>query len=460
MKFLYFYRVPVPDPRADAIQIVNTCAGISRAGGDVILHVETNESRSVAECLEYYGAAASGSGSGGLDIVPLGRHWSWPFFNWKTSRALREVAGSRACLFVREVRPYVPWLMARAKEAGLRLIFEAHNVSAALVQEKQEKAAGGPPQGPRSFSMVSAEGKTALKLVGEAAHDDHTHAEPHRHELPGAVPEPPPPNLDPSAAPPPAPPQESKETIALRRKAAERAALEESIIRQADGLICTQRSTLDGLRHLLRPRVAATVLGNGTNLPPPRPEVPKDIDVLYCGSLKPWKGVDTLVAAMQTLYPFKLTIVGPMVKQDVDRLRQAALAVGAVERLAILPAVRPADVWDLYARAKVGAIPLPGVEYVEARDFTSPLKLFEMMAAGLPIVCSRLKSLQEYVKDGREALMVPADDPRALAEGLRKMLSDEALRSGLAAAARARASEHTWDERGRKILTFAEELSR
>ena len=38
MKLLYFYRVPVPEARADAIQIVNTCAGIVRAGGDVDLH--------------------------------------------------------------------------------------------------------------------------------------------------------------------------------------------------------------------------------------------------------------------------------------------------------------------------------------------------------------------------------------------------------------------------------------
>ena len=54
--------------------------------------------------------------------------------------------------------------------------------------------------------------------------------------------------------------------------------------------------------------------------------------------------------------------------------------------------------------------------------------------------------------------MVTADDPRPLAEGLRRALGDEALRAGLAAAARARAAEFTWDSRGRKIVTFAEQL--
>ncbi|HET9480384.1 MAG TPA: glycosyltransferase, partial [Candidatus Polarisedimenticolia bacterium] len=202
----------------------------------------------------------------------------------------------------------------------------------------------------------------------------------------------------------------------------------------------------------------ATLLGNGTRVPASLPDRAKEIDVLYCGSLKPWKGVDTVVAAMQTLFPWKLTIVGPGTAEDVRRLQQAALAVGVLERVRILPPVSPIDVWDLYARAKVGVIPLPGDGYVEARDFTSPLKLFEMMAAGLPVVASRLNSITEYVTDGREALLVPADDPRPLAAALRKALSDNALRASLSAAARVRAAEYSWENRGRKILAFAQEV--
>jgi len=459
MKFLYYYRVPLPDPRADAIQIVNTCAGIARAGGEVDLRVESMGAASSADCLAYYGVDSIGAGR--VDISAIGRHWSWPLFDWKTKpAALARLAGPRACLFVREVRPYVPGLIARAHAAGLRVIFEAHNISSSLVREKERKAAQNRAEAPaqaRTFSMVSPEGKTALRLVGEdPGHHDH-HDEHDDHDDPARQPERPP-NVDETPAPPPRPvdPTEAKR---LARKAQERAALEESILRGADGLICTQRATLDGLRDAMKPGVPATVLGNGTITPqPPQKDRHKDIDVLYCGSLKPWKGVDTLVAAMQTLFPHKLTVVGPGTKDDVARLQQAALAVGMVGRLTILPPVKPTEVWDLYARAKVGVIPLPDDGYVEARDFTSPLKLFEMMAAGLPIVCSRLKSLQEYVSDGREVLMVTADDPRPLAEGLRRVLGDEALRAGLAAAARARAAEFTWDSRGRKIVTFAEQL--
>ena len=124
----------------------------------------------------------------------------------------------------------------------------------------------------------------------------------------------------------------------------------------------------------------------------------------------------------------------------------------------MLAPVSPAGVWDLYARARVGAIPLPGQSYVEARDFTSPLKLFEMMAAGLPVVASRLPALESYVADGREALLVPADDPASLAVALRRVLQDDALHARLSEAGRASAAEFTWDARGRAIATFASRL--
>lgn len=432
MKFLHFYRVPLPDPRADAVQIVNTAAGLARAGADVALHVERLIGP-VKDCLAFYGVDPPAEG-GRIDLVPLGGHWSWPIFPWKTGGILKRAAGGRgggpAVLYVREVRPYVPGLMERARARGLKVIFEAHNVSALLVKEKEQKAAGPGPD--RVFSMAAPPGESLENA---------------------------PPNLDTTPAPPP-PPESAPtaEARALRKKAEQRAALEQRILKLAHGLVCTQKATLEGLHHLLPAGVPATVLGNGTQLPPAREGVAKDIDVLYCGSLKPWKGVDTLVAAMQTLHPHTLTIVGPGTKQDIQRLQQAALAVGALTRTKILPPVKPSEVWDLYARAKVGVIPLPDQGFVEARDFTSPLKLFEMMAAGLPIVASRLRSLQEYVADGREAVLVTADDPRPLAEALRKVLADEQLRTGLATAARARAAEFSWDQRGQKLVAFAQEV--
>jgi glycosyltransferase involved in cell wall biosynthesis len=397
MRFLYFYRVPLPDPRADAVQIVHTCAAMARAGAAVSLRVEKVEV-ALAGLLSYYGVEPLAANGGPMDVAAIGPRWSWPFLPLRTAGLLRSARGVPACLFVREVRPYVPPLMRRAKRAGLRVLFEAHNVSTQLVVEKRLRAAA-------------------------------------RHE--------------------------EREVRRLRRKTEARASLERAILGLADGLIATQQATLDGLASLLPPQTPTLVRGNGTKLPMhPAADRPRDIDILYCGSLKPWKGVDTLARALGLLAPHALTIVGPGAPGDAARLRALARDAGADGRLTILPPVPPSEVWNLYARARVGVIPLPGSAFVEARTFTSPLKLFEMMAAGLPVVASRLPALAAYVEDGRQALLVPPDDPSSLAASIRRVLEDDDLHRALGAAARARAADFTWDARGRALASFAEEIWR
>jgi glycosyltransferase involved in cell wall biosynthesis len=395
LRILYFYRVPLPDARADAIQIVNTCAGIARAGGEVRLHVETLGGGDAAACWRFYGLEPPpAEGAGGVALVPLGRHWSWPVLPFKVRGVLRKARRSRTCLFVREVRPYVPPLMARARRAGLTVLFEAHNVSSALAAEKRDRN----PRG------------------------------------------------------------------AWRERTLDRHALEAAVLRGADGLVCTQRATLERLEalgFLIAPGLPTIVLGNGTQLPP-RPAADRsdsrEIDVLYCGSLKSWKGVDGLVRAMAELPGRRLTIVGPESPPDAARLQEAARAAGVLDRVRLRPAVPPSEVWSLYASARVGVIPLPAQSSIEAREFTSPLKLFEMMAGGLPIVASRLPSILEYVEDGREAVLVPPDDPAALARGIRAVLEDEPLARRLVEAARRLAEEHSWNARGRRLFEFARSI--
>ncbi len=83
----------------------------------------------------------------------------------------------------------------------------------------------------------------------------------------------------------------------------------------------------------------------------------------------------------------------------------------------------------------------------------SPLKLFEYMAAGLPILAPDLPNLRE-VLDESCALFVPLTDAAALAEGMRRLRSDAALRSRLGAGAAERAPTYTWDTRAERLLRF------
>jgi glycosyltransferase involved in cell wall biosynthesis len=109
----------------------------------------------------------------------------------------------------------------------------------------------------------------------------------------------------------------------------------------------------------------------------------------------------------------------------------------------------------------VGAVPhesVPGLlsemdvavaPYPEIPDFYfSSLKVFEYMAAGLPILTSRIGQIQEILEDGRTALLLPPGDVGALADALARLRDHRGLRQALGEAARLEAkAKHTWEKR-------------
>jgi glycosyltransferase involved in cell wall biosynthesis len=66
-----------------------------------------------------------------------------------------------------------------------------------------------------------------------------------------------------------------------------------------------------------------------------------------------------------------------------------------------------------------------------------PVALMEAMAAGLPVVASRLSGIPELVTDGKSGLLTPPGDVAALAAAIRRLHDDPALRERLGRAARA-----------------------
>lgn len=71
-----------------------------------------------------------------------------------------------------------------------------------------------------------------------------------------------------------------------------------------------------------------------------------------------------------------------------------------------------------------------------------PVSVLEAMAAGLPVVATRVGGVPELVVDGETGFLVPPSDAAALAAALQRLLDDPELRARLGAAGRARAEEH------------------
>ena len=85
--------------------------------------------------------------------------------------------------------------------------------------------------------------------------------------------------------------------------------------------------------------------------------------------------------------------------------------------------------------------------------WTTPLKMFEYMAAGRPIVASDLPVIREVLEHGRNALLVPPDNLEAWETAVRTLITDASLRTGLAqAAVKDFHREYTREARARRVL--------
>ena len=105
-------------------------------------------------------------------------------------------------------------------------------------------------------------------------------------------------------------------------------------------------------------------------------------------------------------------------------------------------------------RRQAAVFVIPNLDSTTSRLFTSPLKLFEAMASGRPIVASDLPSIREVLTDGVNALLVPPGDVNILAVAISRLLGDAALRERLAARAFADVHAYSWDQRAATIQRF------
>ncbi len=237
----------------------------------------------------------------------------------------------------------------------------------------------------------------------------------------------------------------------LSAKISRLAAREAEVYREAAGLIVLthQEAALLAERFVTRGRIQ--VAPDGVDLAAPLPVAEDAGPIMYVGNFHPWKGVDILVQAMASVPGARLTLVGGRTKPRA-RMEALARAVGVADRIRFVGPVPPRDRWQYLARSSVCVLPLTRSAY--GTSFSSPLKMFEYMAAARPIVASDLPALREVLRDGENALLVPPEDPAALGAGIRRLLADRALAERLAGQAARDVRAYSWEARGKLIIEF------
>jgi glycosyltransferase involved in cell wall biosynthesis len=222
---------------------------------------------------------------------------------------------------------------------------------------------------------------------------------------------------------------------------------------RAAGYVTITRALADELTTRLGPRPRVFVIPDGApdalaqRTPDPLPAGSPVVG--YAGHLYPWKGVDTLVRAIARTKGMRALIVGGHPgESDRARVEQLARELGVDERVTITGHVPPADVARHLAAASILA--LPNASSAISARYTSPLKLFEYLALGRPIVASDLPAIREVLGPD-VAMLVPADDPSAWAGAFSALSADPARAASLAAAARRLAPDYTWSMRASRI---------
>jgi glycosyltransferase involved in cell wall biosynthesis len=130
--------------------------------------------------------------------------------------------------------------------------------------------------------------------------------------------------------------------------------------------------------------------------------------------------------------------------------------LGLEECLTFTGPVAPTEVEARLAQAEILVLPNTGTK-VSAR-YTSPLKLFEYLAAGKPIIASDLPALREVLRQEENCLLTPPGDARALADAIKRLAADPALSERLARQAFADADQYTWDRRAARLEQLFEHL--
>jgi glycosyltransferase involved in cell wall biosynthesis len=253
-------------------------------------------------------------------------------------------------------------------------------------------------------------------------------------------------------------------SAAKRRRLARR---EARVWKRADGYVTITQGLADALTGRFGTRTALAVAPDGTrsatdnanitdcanitdNTATHRTDPAGRFTVAYSGHLYPWKGVDLVIEAVAALPDARgLIIGGHPGEPDLARLSALAGRLHCAERITFTGLLLPRDARRRLQAADVVVLPNPA-STISTR-FTSPLKLFEYMASGRPIVASDLPSIREVLRDGESAILVNAGDAQALTDGLRRLRDDQALGARLARRALEEVSRYTWDERARRL---------
>ena len=175
---------------------------------------------------------------------------------------------------------------------------------------------------------------------------------------------------------------------------------------------------------------------------------------VFAGAFRRWHGAIHLVEAIRRLRARCRAHVTAVFIGQGPELSAVRHAAAGVDGVVFTGAVSHDQMPACLAAGDIGVAPFDVAAHAPLAlgFYWSPLKIFEYMAAGLPVVAPDIPRLRQIVTDGREGILYDAGDPDGLARALDRLADNAPVRTALGAAARDRAlHEFGWDVHCRKL---------
>lgn len=217
---------------------------------------------------------------------------------------------------------------------------------------------------------------------------------------------------------------------------------ERQVLAASDRVLVPSRTSARFVMRLGVPPERVSVVPNAVDVerfspsPPPPDEPPHRL--VYTGTLSPWQGLATLLEALALLRGrtgLELHVVGPVKGAWVRSLRSLARRLRVHHAVRLSGPMAQEDLVPVLRTAHVCVAPLAP----DARNTLQgccPLKILEYMAAGRPILSTRVAPVEEILAHGATAHLVRPGSAAALADGIVWMLQNPREREELGARAR------------------------
>jgi len=231
--------------------------------------------------------------------------------------------------------------------------------------------------------------------------------------------------------------------------------IEDYVFSNVDGLVCITSTLRDEIK-----KTFPTCTSNSHILPVGfnkdflniKHKKNKKYDVIYSGNFSKWKGLDILIEAISIIkYQHHRDINAILIganSQTKQQYEDQAKDLGVFDNIKIVKRVEHKEIYDYIAQAKVGV--LSNKYDADGLLFTSPLKLYEYLGAGLKVVVSRLPSIESNIDQSLVYYATP-ESPSSFAKAILTAIDDKHFD---VERVKGFAKNYTWDSRAKSFIDF------